>query len=81
MLTGVQLGPIYFFFSVFGVDVTFCVRLVNNLLKLRWKQVCFHNYILDNTLDDGTPDGDDDFNDNNDDDNNNRNSDDHNVDE
>ena len=44
-----------------------------------WKQVCFHNYILDNTLDNSTPDGDNDFDDNDDDDNN-RNSDDNNDD-
>ena len=38
------------------------------------EQVCFHNCILDNTINSDTPDGDgfnDGFNDNNDDDNNN----------
>ena len=39
-----------------------------------WKQVCFRNYILDNTLDNRTPDGDNNFVDNNDD-NDNHNSD------
>ena len=45
--------------------------------RYRWKQVCFRNYILDNILDTGTPDGDgnNSFDDNNDDDNNNHNSD------
>ena len=37
--------------------------------------LCFRNYILDNTLDNGTPDGYNDFDDNNDDDNNSHNSD------
>ena len=36
-----------------------------------WKQVCFRNYILDNILDNRTPDGDNDFVDNNDDNNHN----------
>ena len=44
------------------------------------KQVCFQNYILDNTLNNDTPDGDNGFNDNNDDDNNNHDSDDNNDD-
>ena len=41
--------------------------------KYGWKQVCFRNYILDNTLDNGTPDGDNNFDDSNDEDNNNNN--------
>ena len=49
--------------------------------RYRWKQVCFWNYILDNTLDIGTPSGDNDFDHkNDDDDNNNNNSDDNNDD-
>ena len=51
--------------------------------RYRWKQVCFWNYILDNTLDIGTPGGDNDFdhkNDDDDDNNNNNNSDDNNDD-
>ena len=43
-----------------------------------WKQVCFRNYILDDTLDNVTPDGDNDFDDNNDDNDNNHNSDENN---
>ena len=41
-------------------------------------QVCFWNYVLDNTLDNDTPDGDNGFDDKNDD-NNNHNSDNNNV--
>ena len=41
---------------------------------------CFQNYILDNTLINDIPDGDNGFNDNNDDDNNNNHSDDNNDD-
>ena len=48
--------------------------------RYRWKQVCFWNYILDNTLDNDTPDGYNDFDDNNDDDKNNHNSDENNDD-
>ena len=48
--------------------------------RYRWKQVCFWNYILDNILDNNTPDKDNNFDDNNDDDNNNHNSDDDNED-
>ena len=44
-----------------------------------WGQVCFSNYILDNTLDNGTSYGDNDFGDNNDD-YDNHNSDDNNDD-
>ena len=53
------------------------VRLVNSLLKVKvgWKQVCFQNHILDDTLDNNTSDGDSDINDNNDDDNDNHDSD------
>ena len=40
-----------------------------------WKQAFFGNYILDNTLDNGIPDGDNDFDNNDDDDNNNHDSD------
>ena len=43
-------------------------------------KIFFHNYILDNILDNGTPDGDNYFNDNNDNDENNYNSDDNNYD-
>ena len=77
MLTGVQLAPVYFSSQFLGVDITFWVRLVN---IYGWKQVCFRNYILDNTLDNGTPDVDNDFDDNKDDDDNNHNSDDNNDD-
>ena len=45
-----------------------------------WKQVCFQNYILDNTLNKDTADGDNGLNDNNADDNNNHGSDDNNDD-
>ena len=48
--------------------------------RYRWTQVCFRNYILNNTLDNDTPDGDKDFNEKNDDDNNNHNSSDDNDD-
>ena len=43
-----------------------------------WKQVCFQNHILDDTLDNYTSDGDSDINDGNDDDNDNHDSDDNN---
>ena len=42
-----------------------------------WKQVCFQNHILDDTLDNYTSDGDSDINDGNDD-NDNHDSDDNN---
>ena len=73
MLTGVQLGPVSYllFISVFGGWHHFLVRLVNKFLKVRWKQDCFQNYILDNTLDNSTPAGHKDFDENNDDNNNN----------
>ena len=48
--------------------------------RYRWKQICFQCYILDNTLDNGTPDRDNYFDGNNDHDNNNHNSDDNNDD-
>ena len=48
--------------------------------RYRWKQICFQSYILDNTLDNGTPDRDNYFDGNNDHDNNNHNSDDNNDD-
>ena len=83
MLTGAQLDPVSYllFISVFGVDITFWVRLVNSFLKVRTESILFRNYILDNTLDNVTADGDSDINDNNDDDDNdNHDSDDNNDD-
>ena len=41
LLTGVQLGPIYFLSQFLGVDITFWVRLVNNFLKVRMKTSLF----------------------------------------
>ena len=62
MLTGVQLSP---------VSYLLFISVFGGL------QVCFWNSVLDNTLDKGTPDGDNNFDDDNDD-NNNHNSDDNN---
>ena len=47
---------------------------------MEWKQVCFQNCIVDNALNNDTPDGDNGINDKNDDDNNNHDSDDNNDD-
>ena len=63
LLTGVQLSPISYLLFI---------------LVFGGLQVCFWNYVLDNTLGNSTPDGDNDFDDNNDD-NNNHNSDDNNI--
>ena len=42
-VTGVQLYPVscLLFISVFGVDLTFWVRLVNSFLKVRMETILF----------------------------------------
>ena len=51
----------------------------NSFLTVRWKQVCLKNYLLDDTLDNNTQDGDNNIHEN-DDDNDNHDSDDNNND-
>ena len=76
LLTGVQLDSILYLFSisVFEVDITFWVRLLIAFWRWGWKQVCFKNYLLDDTLNSHAQDGDSNIlhnDDDNDDDNNN----------
>ena len=49
------------------------MRLVKTFWRSGWKRVCLQKYILDNTLNNDTPDGDNGFNDNNHDGLNNKN--------
>ena len=58
----------------FCLTVTFWSCLIVTFWRYGWKQVCFRNNTLDDTLDNSTPDGDNDFDDNNNGDNNNHNS-------
>ena len=68
LLTGIQQDSILylFFISVFEVDITFWVKLVIAFWRQRWKQVCFKNYLLDDTLDNDTQNGDNNIYDNGD---------------
>ena len=70
MLTGVQLGPVSYllFISVFGSWHHFLGQ-IGKWLSEGTDENRFV-YILDNTLDNSTPDEDNNFDDNNDDDNN-----------
>ena len=60
--------PCLFFITVFEFVTTFWVWLVNSFQKARVETSLFQDYILDSTLDNETPNGDNDINDNYDDD-------------